>query len=123
MRLPSIHSSSLDFLESYFPALLPPSPKLGGHAGQALDEAAVLNCFVQLMHSSSFSPAQALRLFLVSVRAFSEEWPLMILQRAVALLGTRVGWRGMEDQIWVKQKQLLSPLSPPAFLRLLAQAQ
>lgn len=32
------------------------------------------------------------------VRASSEEWALMSPQRAVALLGTRVGWPGTEGQ-------------------------
>lgn len=73
--------------------------------------AATLNCFVQLLHSSSFSPAWALRLLLVCVRAPSAEWALMSLQRAVALLGTRLGWPGTEGQDEVEAAVVL--LSQP----------
>lgn len=45
------------------------------------------------------------------VRASAEEWALMSLQRAVALLGTRVGWPGTGGQDEVEAAVVL--LSQP----------
>lgn len=76
----------------------------------------------ELLCSSCFSPAWAFGLLSVRVRVFSEEWALMSLQRAVALLGMREGWPGIEDLDEVVTAVVLS-FNPPAALSPLVQAQ